>query len=85
MDSNKKFNPTSMDDTQSRISIVSPVCSFCKHFNQKSILGQRKTCKAFPKGLPAEIWLGENKHQEPFPGDNGIRFEQIPGTKMKEG
>jgi len=34
-------------------------------------------CRAFQFGegaIPREIWLGENDHTKPFPGDHGIRF-----------
>jgi hypothetical protein len=35
------------------------------------------TCEAYPDGIPVEIITGEHDHTEPFPGDNGIRFEAI--------
>lgn len=53
------------------ISVVSPVCSLCANFQ-----GQRK-CRAFPEGIPLEIWTGENDHTKAIDGDNGILFEQI--------
>jgi len=33
-------------------------------------------CKAFPDGIPDEIAYGDNKHTEPYPGDNGIQYEE---------
>jgi len=45
-------------------------CALCKNH-----IANTFNCKAFPKGIPDEIILGENKHTEPFPGDHGIQFE----------
>jgi hypothetical protein len=47
-------------------------CEFCKH------LGEDWTCAAFPQEIPAAILHGEHDHRQPFPGDQGIRFEQAP-------
>ncbi len=58
-----------------KISVVSRVCSFCLHFNDKNPIERR--CEAFPEGIPLEIWRGENDHTKPFPNDNGIRFEHF--------
>lgn len=59
----------------------SQVCSYCKHVNwEYEKIG---TCKAYPQGIPDEIWWGDNPHLTPFPGDNGIRFEKnedLPNT-----
>lgn len=33
------------------------------------------TCKAFPKGIPDEIFFEKVTHDKPYPGDNGIQFE----------
>lgn len=54
------------------IPVYSPVCSYCQHLSKKS----ERACKAFPDGIPMVIWLGENRHNRPFPGDGGIRFER---------
>lgn len=37
------------------------ICDTCKHYN-----GATKTCKAFPNGIPLEIWNGLNDHSEPL-------------------
>jgi hypothetical protein len=55
--------------------MLSPVCSRCKHFHIKDI--ENHTCDAFPKGIPPKIWLGKNNHTLPYPDDHGILFELV--------
>jgi hypothetical protein len=50
---------------------MSHVCFYCKH--RYDLLA--RTCRAFPRGIPKDIWNGENDHRERYPGDNGVRFE----------
>jgi hypothetical protein len=49
-------------------------CVSCKHFN----IGW--TCKAFPDGIPEEIYSGEFDHKKEFKNDevndNGVRYEK---------
>jgi hypothetical protein len=33
-------------------------------------------CFAFLKGIPPKIFTGEVDHSLPYPGDNGIRWEE---------
>ncbi len=58
----------------------SPVCTYCKHWRADGT----RTCAAFPEedSIPWEIWTGENTHEQPHEGDNGIRFELREGAKM---
>ncbi len=58
-----------------KISVVSRVCSFCQNFDLSDPVARQ--CSAFPAGIPLPIWNGENNHTEPYPGDNGIRFQSV--------
>jgi len=44
-------------------------CIICNNYQMS------QTCKAYNK-IPFEIFSGEHDHRKPFPGDNGIRFEE---------
>lgn len=52
-----------------------PPCWTCRHKTPGAA-----TCTAFPGGIPADILDGRNQHREPYPGDNGIRYERDPGV-----
>ena len=62
-------------DAELSIPVYSPVCVLCRHLR----LDKERSCAAFPgdKAIPLPIWSGENSHMEPYPGDNGIRFERF--------
>lgn len=60
-----------LDDSEAP-SKGNPPCWFCAH----KFPTFKHVCAAFPNGIPAEIWHGENDHSEPYPGDGGIRFER---------
>jgi hypothetical protein len=61
-----------LDDTSIKFNLLSS-CSECKNADRVKI----GTCKAFPDGIPEEIWIGKNDHKNSYPGDNGIQFEPI--------
>ena len=60
-----------LDDSDAPGSCKGP-CWFCTH----KFPTFKRTCAAFPNGIPDEIWRGENTHTEPYSGDGGIRFER---------
>lgn len=54
-----------------------PNCFECTHFR-----GAHKgkiVCLAFPDGIPEKLFEKGVMHDESYPGDNGIRFEQYKG------
>ena len=53
---------------------LGPRCFYCKHFNKK----KHGTCTAFPRDIPAKIYLSEVEHLTPYEGDHGIQFELDP-------
>lgn len=46
-------------------------CNKCRHSRPGTF-----ACDAFPKEIPFKILVGEYDHSQPYPGDNGIRFEE---------
>lgn len=45
-------------------------CVNCKNKTPRGL-----TCKAFPQGIPKEIFRGLHDHRTPYPGDGGILYD----------
>ena len=57
----------------------SDVCLFCDHIIDMF----DRTCKAFPEGIPKEIWYGKNRHLSPYPGDHGYQYKWMGGKAVR--
>lgn len=47
---------------------IPSICDACRH------LRGTWTCDAFPGGIPVEIRMFGQSHEDPWPGDHGIQF-----------
>lgn len=56
---------------------AAPLCWLCDRFNPA-----KRSCAAFPAGVPEEIIAGKVDHREAVDGDNGLRFVPAPGTSQ---
>jgi len=71
-------------DAQKRINFPQTICK--KTSNHLSNYSKHKEkgrkCDAF-EWMPSDILTGRHNHVNPYPGDNGIRFEPVKVQKKK--
>lgn len=65
------------------------ICLDCEHLKGPTDSGWK--CKAFPNGIPANVWKGIVNHEQPIDGDNGICYvekevvdEELPVLQFDE-
>jgi len=64
-------------DGEFAVPMFSPTCTLCQNLTDAA----NRQCVAFPGRIPFSIWVGQNEHRHPYPGDHGIRFEPIEAGK----
>lgn len=60
------------------IPVYIPVCIHCKYFHLIETDGKKADkvrCKAYPEGIPAEIWRAKATTGKASPCPNGYHFE----------
>ncbi|MCC2670336.1 MAG: hypothetical protein K0Q72_2807 [Armatimonadetes bacterium] len=73
-------------DKNYHLPVYSQVCTLCRHLDRtvpRAFAEERGKCKAFPDAIPDEIWLGRHRHRDPYPGDHGVRFEEISVEELE--
>jgi len=51
------------------------ICSSCSNRTRQNDKNEKKTCKAFPGGIPSKFINGLVDHTSFYPGDNGVTFQ----------
>lgn len=50
--------------------ISAPQCLWCERLLDDGY----NLCRAFPNGIPDDIWEGRHDHRQPYEGDTGLTF-----------
>lgn len=62
-------------DKEFEYPIYSKICTLCKHLQKDTM---NRVCKAFPNGIPDDVWLAKNEHKKPLKNQkNNIVFEKV--------
>lgn len=56
--------------------VIFSQCLDCKNFIEKTENGTF-ICKAFPNGIPEDVFWNKIYHTENIDGDNGFKYEDI--------
>ena len=48
-------------------------CYNCDHYNPAQMT---HICKAYPNGIPPEVWTGKVTHDNPYKQDNNIVYKK---------
>ena len=51
-------------------------CVDCKHYLGKKE-NSKHYCKAFPEGIPSDVFWSKITHDKPIEGDHNILYEKI--------
>ena len=62
-----------MDDDEHVRPAISPMCVDCVWLYNYGI---EWMCKAFPTGIPDEIWSGIISHRRPYHGDGDVQYSR---------
>ena len=56
--------------------VIFSQCMDCKNYIDRRADGKH-ICKAYPEGIPDEIFWNKKLHTENIDGDNGYKYDEI--------